>query len=202
MDKIIRKGSAKSLFLFAFLHVRNYNKDMYLLSLYFDEKTNQKIHSFMECAAKESGNTDMLDKEVPPHITLTMFESKMSEECLVRVLDKVLCDMKQGGLMWVSVGSFSAGTLFLAPVLSAYLQCLLERVYVALQSCEDTKVQECYRPFAWFPHTTVARRLSGEEMRDAFAALQRSFVPFEGKVVRIGLSTGSPKRELASWDFV
>lgn len=182
--------------------MRDYNESMYLVSLYFDDKTNQKIRSFMDCAAKKSGNTDMTDKHVPPHITLTMFETKLDEERLVAMLDSVLCEAVQGDLTWVSVGSFSFRTLFLAPVLSTYLQGLLEQVCLTLQNCEDTKIQECYRPFAWFPHTTVARRLSEEEMREAFAALQNVFSPFDGTVVRIGLSTGSPKRELATWDLL
>jgi len=175
---------------------------MYLVSLYFDEKTNRKIRRLMECAAKESGNTDMEDNNVPPHITLTAFESVRSEEDLIAVLDDTLCEVRQCRLMWVSAGSFSSRTLFLSPVINMPLQELLERVCDALVHCEDTKIQECYRPFAWFPHTTVARRLSEEEMTAAFAALQKSFSPFEGSVVRIGLSTGSPKRELAAWDLL
>ncbi len=174
---------------------------MYLVSLYFDEKTNQKISGFMECAAKKSGNTDMIDKNVPPHITLTAFESARSEEDLIAALNSVLRQVRQHNLMWVSVGSFLSKTLFLAPVLNVHLMRLLDSVSDVLMQYEDTRLQECYRPFAWFPHTTVARRLSEEEMTEAFAALQKSFSPFEGTIVRIGLSAGSLKRELASWDL-
>ena len=197
-----KKGSFRSLFSFAFLSLQVYNKAMYLVSLYFDEKTNQKIRGFMECAAKKSGNTDMTDKDVPPHITLTAFESALCEDALIEVLSRVLCGVKQHNLMWVSVGTFFSKTLFLAPVLNEHLLRLSDNVGCALTQCENTELQECYRPFAWFPHTTVARRLSGGEMAEAFAALQKSFSPFEGTIVRIGLSAGSPKRELASWDLL
>ena len=76
--------SAAILFAFAFAWV--YNNNMYLLSLYFDEKTNQKICNLMKCVAERSGNTDMTDKAVPPHITLAVFESRESVEVLGRAL--------------------------------------------------------------------------------------------------------------------
>lgn len=174
---------------------------MYLVSLYFDEKTNQKISSLMECAATRSGNTDMIDKHVPPHITLAAFESRESEEMLIGALDRALSGLEQGDLMWVSVAAFFPHVLFLAPVPGEYLQGLSQRVCNELTTCGDTQMQDCYRPHNWLPHTTVARRLSEEQMLGAFAALQKAFSPFKGTVVRIGLSTGSPKRELETWDL-
>ncbi len=188
--------------MFAFVHRQEYNRTMYLVSLYFDEKTNQKIRSLIECVAAGSENTDMTDKKVPPHITLTAFESRAGEEALAETLDRALSGLEQGNLMWVSVAAFFPHVLFLVPVLNKYLHGLSERVCHALAACNDTQIQHCYKPFHWLPHTTVARRLSEEQMREAFAALQKSFVPFEGTVVRIGLSTGSPKREIKTWDLL
>lgn len=174
---------------------------MYLVSLYFDEKTNKKIASLMKQTADQSGNTEMIDKEVPPHITLTAFESRERETVLEEVLGRVCSGVVQGGLMWVSVAAFFPHVIYLMPVQNRYLQELSCNICLELETHGGAKIQEYYRPFEWLPHTTVARRLSGEEMRDAFAALQTSFAPFEGKVVRIGLSTGSPKREIRFWDL-
>lgn len=189
------------IFLFAFVLVLDYNKNMYLVSLYFDEKTNQKIRSLMKSVADRSGNTDMIDKEVPPHITLTAFESRESGTALAEALGRVCSGVAQGNLTWVSVAAFFPHVLYLMPVANRYLHELSEQVCAELMKCSDTKIQDCYRPFEWLPHTTVARKLSEEQMRGAFAALQKSFAPFEGTVVGIGLATGSPKRELRYWEL-
>lgn len=174
---------------------------MYLVSLYFDEETNKKIQGFMKCAAENSGNTNMMDNNVPPHITLTAFESREREAVLIEKFDETLRGLSQGDIKWVSVAAFFPQVLYLVPVLNDWLHGLLEGVCCALVTCSDTQIQDCYRPFNWIPHTTVARRLSGEQMQKAFVALQESFVPFEGSVVRIGLSTGLPKRELKAWNL-
>ena len=175
---------------------------MYLISLYFDEKTDQRIRSLMDCAAEGSGNTDMTDKHVPPHITLSVFESREKEEVLLRRLDVVFAGLTQANLTWVSVAAFFPRVLYLVPVLSEALHEFSEKVSQALGSCKDTKIQECYKPFCWIPHTTVARRLTPQQMQGAFAALQTSFVPFDGTVVRAGLSTGSPKQQIRTWDLL
>ncbi len=173
---------------------------MYLLSLYFDEKTHKKIQLLIDNIARASGNTYMIDKEVPPHITLMAFESKLSQEKLVSILEEVVSGQPGGRLQWVTAGAFFPQVVYLAPVLNEYLQQLMEKVYDALVSQPDTKIQSCYRPYSWLPHTTVAKKLSQEEMQAAFAVLQKEFAPFEGQVVKIGLSETTPKREIISWD--
>ena len=185
--------------MFAIRKIRRYNKSMYLVSLYFDEKTNQIIRGHMQCAADASGNTDMLDKAVPPHITLTVFESKESEQRLTEKLDKVMMEKRAGELMWVSVAAFFPQVLYLSPVLNEYLHDLSVSVCQEIETFEGARVQECYKPFNWQPHATVARKLTAEEMQKAFQGLQSSFRPFRGSVVRIGLSEGTRKRELKSW---
>ena len=49
---------------------------MYHISLYFDEKTNKIIQQYINLIAKKSGNTYMLDNQVPPHITLSAFDTQ------------------------------------------------------------------------------------------------------------------------------
>ena len=49
---------------------------MYLISLYFDEKTENRISGYMKQIAKYAGNTAMLDGNVPPHITIAAFHAE------------------------------------------------------------------------------------------------------------------------------
>lgn len=172
---------------------------MYLISLYFDPKTNRRIQEHINDVAGCSGNTYMLDKKIPPHITLTAFESKVREEELTGNLDKILTIQKKGELTWVSVGVFHTGVLFLMPVLNEYLHKLSLLVTDTLEQLPDTKAQKCYRPFSWLPHTTIGKRLTEEEMQGAFMPVQKTFTPFSGEVVKIGLSKTTPKEDLQSW---
>ena len=48
---------------------------MYLISIYFDPKTNKKIQQYINKVARQTGNTFMLDGNVPPHITISAFET-------------------------------------------------------------------------------------------------------------------------------
>lgn len=175
---------------------------MYLISLYFDEKTNKKIQLLIGNIARGSDNAYMIDKQVPPHLTLMAFESKLPQEKLISIVEEVVSRWPKGRLHWVSAGAFFPQVIYLAPVLNEYLQRLMEKVYGALAAQPDTNIQSCYRPYSWLPHTTVAKKLSQEQMQAAFAILQKEFAPFEGQVVKIGLSETTPKREIISWNTI
>lgn len=47
---------------------------MYLISIYFDEASEKCISSYMKQIGKATGNTVMLDGNVPPHITVALIQ--------------------------------------------------------------------------------------------------------------------------------
>ena len=57
------------------------------------------------------------------------------------------------------------------------------------------------KKFGWLPHTTIAKKLSQEEMRTAFMVLQESFGMFFGDVVRIGLAKTNPYEDIVTWEL-
>lgn len=171
---------------------------MYLVSLYFDEKTDARIRQYINAVAKRTKNTYMLDGEVPPHITVSAFES-MHESIVIEKLDVCMKSLQSGMVQWVSVGAFFPHVLYLSPVLNEYLHQVSVSVYETMQSVEDTLIRKCYQPFSWLPHTTIAKKLSEEEMRVAFESLQESFGMFSGIVVKIGLAKTNPYEDIATW---
>lgn len=173
---------------------------MYLVSLYFDEKANKVIQNYINKVAEKTGNTFMLDGNVPPHITISAFETKREEECIKR-LEDIAFQMKTGTLQWVSVGTFLPYVIYIAPVLNDYLQGLAETVHSEIQAVPETKLSPYYKPFGWLPHTTIGKKLSKEEMKIAFETMQSSFGMFEGNVVKIGLAKTNPYREIKMWEF-
>ena len=66
---------------------------MYLISIYFDEKTNKSIEKYIQRVAEVTGNTFMLDNQVPPHITVAAAETKQEDIVLSHMdeLAKLFC---------------------------------------------------------------------------------------------------------------
>ena len=101
---------------------------MYLVSLYFDEKTNKTIQGYINKVAEKTGNTFMIDGNVPPHITVSAFETKCEEAC-VTMLGNIVTQIETGRLQWASVGTFLPYVIYIAPVLNNYLQGMIETIY-------------------------------------------------------------------------
>ena len=173
---------------------------MYLVSIYFDDKTNGRIRGMIKQVAEKSGNTFMIDGNVPPHITVSAFET-LDEKAAVEALEKVVKDLRCGELQWASVGQFFPYVIYTAPVLNEYLHDMSAKVYESLNSLEGAKISPYYRPFQWLPHTTIGKKLSKEEMKVAFDVIQNSFGMFKGQVVKIGLAKSNPYREVVNWEL-
>ena len=174
---------------------------MYLVSIYFDEKTNQRIQGMIKQVAEKSGNTFMIDGNVPPHITISAFES-LNEEAAVKVLENVVNELKCGELQWASVGQFFPYVIYAAPVLNEYLHDMSVKVYEGLRFLDSVKISPYYRPFQWLPHMTIGKKLSKEEMKVAFEVMQNSFGIFKGEVVKIGIAKTNPYREIVNWELI
>ena len=173
---------------------------MYLVSIYFDEKTNEQIKRLIQKTARACGNTFMPDGNVPPHITISAFETKKEQEVIER-LKTVVEQLSQEKLQWVSVGAFLPHVLYITPVLNEYLHRMAEDVFETLNELEDTIIRKCYQPFGWLPHTTIGKTLTKEQLQTAFAVLQEQFAPFEGTVMQIGLAKTNPYTELALFEL-
>ena len=58
---------------------------MFLVSIYFDKKTEEKLYILMKRVAEVTGNNFMLDNHVPPHITVAAVETKCEDELMIHV---------------------------------------------------------------------------------------------------------------------
>lgn len=171
---------------------------MYLVSIYFDKSTDTRIQYYINQIAKKTGNQFMLEHQVPPHITLSSFETKQ-EERAVQILKNLIPQLSSGMVTWASTGVFFPSVLYLAPVLNSYLHNLSFQTYDALQSIEDIRFRPYYQPFQWIPHTTIGKNLSKEEMLIAFRMLQNEFGMFHGQVTEIGLAKTNPYQDMATY---
>lgn len=168
---------------------------MYLISAYFDEITNNRIQQYINQVAKKTGNTYMLDGKVPPHITISSFETDEIEQ-VIPLLEQSLCERRQGIIQWTSVSAFLPYVLYISPVLNDYLHGLSKECTACLQQVEGLRLSPYYQPFSWMPHTTIGKKLSKEEMQIAFEVMQHQFGPFEGTITRIGLAKTNPYEDI------
>ena len=173
---------------------------MYLVSVYFDEKTNHKIQRWIDQISEKTGNMFMVEGHVPPHITVSAFESQ-AEENVLEILEETVTELKQGKLQWVSTGQLLPYVIYITPVLNQYLHEISEKIYEALQQVEGIKISQYYRPFQWLPHTTIGKTLTKEQMKKAFEVMQNSFGTFEGTVVKIGIAKPNPHRDIKIWEL-
>ena len=59
---------------------------MYLISVYFDDKSNKIISNYINKIAQKTGNTFMTDNHVPPHLTIMSVEVR-EEKKLTEVME-------------------------------------------------------------------------------------------------------------------
>lgn len=164
---------------------------MYLISLYFDEKSDRQIQNHINAAAKATGNSFMTDNNVPPHITIAAFETRdehMAEMIFDRIAQKVSSDM----INWVSVGAFLPSVIYITPVLNEYLHNMCKIVHEELEAVEGLRIDERYKPFNWMPHATIGKKLSPEQLRTAFETIQKRFAVLTSQVTKIGLARTNP----------
>ena len=173
---------------------------MYLVSIYFDDKTNKRIQRYIDQVAEKTKNTFMIDGKVPPHITVFAFETQNEQEA-IEALEKTVKKLESAQLTWASVGQLFPYVIYIAPVLNEYLHKMSGEIYHALSQVEGIKMSSYYQPFQWIPHATIGKTLSKEQMRVAFEVMQESFGVFEGEVVRIGLAKPNPHRDIKIWDL-
>ncbi len=177
----------------------------YLVSLYFDDKTNQQILRHMVAVAEATGNDYMLKHKVPPHITISSFEVDEKENSdvvgqLVQNFNEIFQNTPTGVVQWVGTGAFMTSTLYLTPMLNQYLQKMMEDVYAVVSVDKDIRVSKFYQPFQWVPHTTIGKRLDAEHLAEAFKVVQLEFKILRGMVVKIGLAKASPYEDIITWN--
>ncbi|MBR1742369.1 MAG: hypothetical protein IJ733_11005 [Lachnospiraceae bacterium] len=167
---------------------------MYLISAYFDEKSGKMISEYIERIAEKTGNTFMTKNQVPPHLTISSLEAR-GEDVLLPHFEGL--QMKaEISVFFATVGMFFPYVIYLAPVLNEQLLNLSKWIYKSFCEIPDVQISRFYKPFQWFPHVTLGKTLSQEEMRIAFEVMQNSFVPFEGRIVSLGLAKVNPHEDL------
>ena len=179
---------------------------MYLISAYFDENTNKILKHLQQRIADKTGNDFMIRNNVMPHLTISAIEAR-NVDVLIPAFEKVcrerLQPLDEKGVVninntinIVSVGQLFPRVIYAAPVLNEYMMNLSISIYNEFATIPETNISKFYQPYSWMPHITLGKCLDKEQMRQA--VLQDLFMPIDGQIAKIGLSTVNPYREVLS----
>ena len=174
---------------------------MYLVTVYFDERTNHVLQNYIDVVAKQSGNPFMIQHKVPPHMTIAQVETR-HEERLVECVDGLRGSLRSGDVDFVSMGVFSPYVLYAAGVYNEALHGLMADVHRALDRLPETNTSVRYRPFSFVPHVTLGKTLEETQMIAAIEGMRRRFVPFRAVMTEIGLSKVHPYTDLLRYKLV
>lgn len=168
---------------------------MYLISVYFDEKTNATLCRQIQMIAKQTGNTFMVDRNVPPHLTISQIEAR-DESVLLPYMESLRGMIGRGEIRIVAAGMLLPYVLCAMPVLNGYLQEVSETVYRNFSEIPETTIFKYYKPMSWMPHITLGKTLNKEQMQQAVMVMQEQFVPLHATVTEIGLAKVNPHEDL------
>lgn len=168
---------------------------MYLISVYFDEKTNKLLNRYIEMIAGESGNYFMVERHVPPHMTISQIEAR-NVDVLIPSMELLKSRMNKGEIEIVSVGMFLPYVFYAMPVMNKYLLDSVNIVYDTFCDIPETNIYKYYKPLSWNPHITLGKKLTMEQMQCAVRVMQKNFAPFRAMVTEIGLAKVNPHEDV------
>ncbi|MGN0367677.1 MAG: hypothetical protein ACI4EK_02760 [Wujia sp.] len=168
---------------------------MYLISAYFDKNTNRILNRYIEMIAKESGNCFMVEHHVPPHMTISQIEAR-NTDVLMPSMELLKTRLYKGNIEICSVGMLLPYVLYAMPVLNQYLQDSINIVHDAFYDIPETNIYKYYKPMSWFPHITLGKTLTKEQMQCAVRVMQEHFVPLTATVTEIGLAKVNPHEDV------
>ncbi len=168
---------------------------MYLISAYFDAKSSGELNRLIEGIAKVTGNTFMLSNKVPPHLTITAFDTK-EEDFVVDSFLEISQGIKAGNILIPTIGQLLPYVLYAGIVPNNYLFNLQKVTVDEISEIQYTLLNRFYKPDSWLPHITLAKTLDEKQMRQAFDYVQKSFIPLEATITEIGLAKTNPHRDI------
>lgn len=173
---------------------------MYLISVYFDEKTNKILKRYIDKIAESTGNDFMVSHKVPPHMTISAIEAR-NVDSLVSTFSSLESRLTDGTIDVVTVGQLFPYVIYGGVVMNEYLLDLSNLVYKAFKDIPDTSISKYYQPLSWLPHITLGKTLDKDQMMKAFCVMQENFVPINARVTQIGLAKVNPHEDVVRFEL-
>ncbi len=169
----------------------------YAVSLHFTQDVNQIISDAVGEIAKLTGNDFIIQNKIPPHVTIGAFHgTKEKEAHLTKLVEDFSKALQPGMVQFTEVGNFNKKVLFLKPQKDAFLTEINKALHKLILPEFEKGENGYYMPEIWFPHTTLATRLSQSQFEKALEIANKISLPLETKISSVGLYQCSPFLEL------
>ncbi|MBP3869795.1 MAG: hypothetical protein J6E46_02335 [Faecalicoccus sp.] len=159
---------------------------MYLVSLYFDEKTNGILNQWKDPS-----------RDVPNHITVASFDTDVKDIKAYFSLEGIF----SSEVHFVSQGILGKDNVVIYVLLNEYLHELSKSVHESLNRIPDVKISLKYRVWGWIPHVTMASKCTKGRIQSYFLNNIALFHDFTGKVTKIAISKTNPYEDIVVWDL-
>lgn len=172
----------------------------YSVVFYFDDETDNKIKSLTRLIVNNGVNDYLISNKVPPHITIADFECE-EIKAVINSLEVYKEKIRQDHVYWASIGLFNPSILFVAPIVDQFLLRSCKIVNNLIKSLPTTGINSNYIPYKWVPHTTIAAKLSPQELEKAFLVASDNFKAFGGYVTKLALIQNKPRTDIKIWNL-
>lgn len=169
----------------------------YAISLHFPQNVNRIIISTVKAIAEITGNSFIIEKKIPPHITIGAFHAAKKEESILLQLVEEFTTWQQAGIVkFTGIGNFNKKVLFLRPERNSFLEKINSELHSLLQGNFEKAENGLYLPEMWFPHTTLATRLNKSQFYAAEEITKQISLPFEAGVTELSVYQCPPFAKL------
>lgn len=163
-----------------------YNINMYLVSLYFDEKTNEILNKWKDPS-----------RDVPNHITVASFDTDVKDIKDYFSLEGIF----SSEVHFVSQGILGKDNVVIYVLLNEYIHEISKSVHDCLERIPGVKISLKYRVWGWIPHVTMASKCTDDQIQSLFLNKRALFHDFPGMVTKIAISKTNPYEDIVVWDL-
>jgi len=173
----------------------------YAIVLYFNKAMEDKINSFIYKIANETGNKYMVDNNIPPHITISLFKYDEEIDTIINIVENNISKFIKNKIGIASIGIFNPNVLYLSPIMNDYLIDLNKDINKIIKTNNNVLFDKNYMENQWIPHISLAVKLNKNELVNGIKTLMEYFEVIEIEANRIGLSECNPYKDIKTWEI-
>ena len=168
--------------------------------LYFDEVSDQTIRQIWQTLADANLSTAVIDKGVPPHITLGSFLPNQPDD----IVDQVGQFAQTFAPLAITMPNYDVFTspqlvVFLGVTVTDVLHNLHRGLYQ--QFAEHIDNSTLFAPATWLPHCTLAYESNADKLPSILKVCQQFPLPIVATANRLALVDGITAQTLVEFPF-
>ena len=174
----------------------------YAIVLYFNKTMEEKIKSLIYKIANETGNKYMVDNDIPPHITISLFKYDEEIDTIINIIENNISKFNKNKIIIASIGIFNPNVLFLSPIMNDYLIESNKNISKIIKTNNNNVLfDKYYMENQWIPHISLAVKLNKNELVNGIKTIMEYFEVIEIEVNRIGLAECNPYKNIKIWEI-